>query len=180
MQLHCIYCLKSLHESWPDLHQGNRCAICRPHLPLVQSLLAVKSQPIPWQLASRLLIRVPCSSSCQHIHLQSRNAYACLQPKETAWSQCYMSLLSRGLPAGRPLLMISGQGATATVWTPDLLQTLAQGRQVTIFTNKGVGLSTEAEETQASSVAGKHQQLLGLPSLIRPASLVIHTTLQQC
>ena len=76
--------------------------------------------------------------------------------------------LSMGMPthAGRPLLMISGQGATATVWTPDLLQTLAQGRQVTIFTNKGISLSTEAEGTQASSVAGKHQQLLGLPSLI--------------
>ena len=55
--------------------------------------------------------------------------------------------------------MVSGQGATATVWTPDLLQTLAQGRQVTIFTNKGLGLSTEAGETQNSTVAGKHQHL---------------------
>ena len=50
--------------------------------------------------------------------------------------------------------MVAGQGATATVWTPDLLQTLAQTRQVTIFTNRGVGLSTDAQETEASSVAG--------------------------
>ena len=63
--------------------------------------------------------------------------------------------------------MVSGQGATATVWTPDLLQTLAQGRQVTIFTNKGLGLSTEAGETPNSTVAGKHQHL---PDLL-PACL---------
>ncbi len=50
--------------------------------------------------------------------------------------------------------MVSGQGATATVWTPDLLQTLAQGRQVTVFTNKGVGYSTDAEETETSSISG--------------------------
>lgn len=55
---------------------------------------------------------------------------------------------------GRPLIMVSGQGATATVWTPDLLQTLAQGRQVTVFTNRGVGYSTDAEETESSSVSG--------------------------
>lgn len=72
-------------------------------------------------------------------------------------SQSDDHVLSMGWAAGRPLLMIAGQGATATVWTPDLLQTLAQGRQVTVFTNKGLGLSTEAEETQDSSVAGKHQ-----------------------
>ena len=50
--------------------------------------------------------------------------------------------------------MISGQGATATVWTPDLLQTLAQGRQVTVFTNRGDGFSTDTEETQNGTVAG--------------------------
>ena len=55
--------------------------------------------------------------------------------------------------------MVSGQGATATVWTPDLLQTLAKGRQVTIFTNKGVGLSSDAEEPHASTVAGKYHRL---------------------
>ena len=66
------------------------------------------------------------------------------------------------LHAGRPLLMISGQGATATVWTPDLLQTLAQGRQVTIFTNRGVGLSRDAEETQNGTVAGADCQVVKL------------------
>ena len=49
--------------------------------------------------------------------------------------------------------MVSGQGATATIWTPDLLQTLAQGRQVTVFTNKGIGYSTDTQN-EASSVAG--------------------------
>lgn len=55
--------------------------------------------------------------------------------------------------------MVSGQGATATVWTPDLLQTLAQGRQVTIFTNKGIGYSTDTQH-EASSVAGLDLKLL--------------------
>ena len=50
--------------------------------------------------------------------------------------------------------MVAGQGATATIWTPDLLQTLAQGRQVTVFTNKCLGLSVDSEETQPSSVEG--------------------------
>ena len=50
--------------------------------------------------------------------------------------------------------MISGQGATATVWTPDLLQTLAQGRQVTVFTNRGIGLSQDTVETQNGTVEG--------------------------
>ena len=66
-------------------------------------------------------------------------------------NQCVSGLT---LCAGRPLLLIAGQGATATVWTPDLLQTLAQGRQVTVFTNRGIGLSQDLVETQNSTVAG--------------------------
>ena len=50
--------------------------------------------------------------------------------------------------------MVAGQGATATVWTPDLLQTLAQTRQVTVFTNRGLGFSQDAAETQNGTVAG--------------------------
>ena len=63
--------------------------------------------------------------------------------------QCILALA-----AGRNLIMVAGQGATATIWTPDLLQTLAQARQVTIFTNKGLGLSTDAATPYASTVAG--------------------------
>lgn len=33
--------------------------------------------------------------------------------------------------------MVAGRGATASTWQPDLLQTLASGRQVTIFDNRG-------------------------------------------
>ena len=51
--------------------------------------------------------------------------------------QCY---------AGRPLLLVAGRGQTASIWTPDLLKNLAQGRQVTIFDNRGIGLSYDAEE----------------------------------
>ena len=51
-------------------------------------------------------------------------------------------------------MMASGLGATATIWTPDLLQTLAQGRQVTIFTNKCLGLSVDSREAQADSIEG--------------------------
>ena len=62
----------------------------------------------------------------------------------------------RLLRVGRPLLLIAGSGATATIWTPDLLQTLAQGRQVTIFTNRGIGLSQTTVETQIRTVAGDY------------------------
>ena len=40
-------------------------------------------------------------------------------------------------------MMIAGQGATLSIWTPDLLKNLAAGRQVTIFDNRGIGLSTD-------------------------------------
>ena len=60
--------------------------------------------------------------------------------------------------------MVAGQDATATVWTPDLLQSLAQGRQVTIFTNKGIGLSTEEGETQNSTIAGRPLHMHSLPA----------------
>lgn len=33
--------------------------------------------------------------------------------------------------------MVAGRGATASNWDPDLLQTLAAERQVTIFDNRG-------------------------------------------
>lgn len=55
--------------------------------------------------------------------------------------------------------MVAGQGATATIWTPDLLQILAQGRQVTVFTNKGIGYSTGTEH-EATSVAGLSLKLV--------------------
>ena len=63
--------------------------------------------------------------------------------------------------SGRPLIVVSGQGATATVWTPDLLQTLAQGRQVTIFTNKCLGLSVDSQETEATSIEGDSSKVDG-------------------
>lgn len=93
--------------------------------------------------------------------------------------QCNHSCLSQQVSAprhaGRPLVMVSGQGATATVWTPDLLQTLAQGRQVTVFTNRGIGYSTDADETEASSVQGMDMQ--GNESVKR---CIISTPVQSC
>ena len=47
--------------------------------------------------------------------------------------------------AGAPkesLILIAGQGATSSVWTPDLLRCLAQNREVIPFDNQGMGLST--------------------------------------
>ena len=66
-------------------------------------------------------------------------------------------------------MVVSGQGATATIWTPDLLQTLAQGRQVTIFTNKCLRLSVDSQETQATSIEGH-----SCKSRFAPATLQAH------
>lgn len=33
-------------------------------------------------------------------------------------------------------MLVAGQGATKTVWGPDLLSSLAQGRQVVVFDNR--------------------------------------------
>ena len=44
--------------------------------------------------------------------------------------------------------MIAGSGATLGIWTPDLLKTLAQERQVIIFDNRGIGLSTDSAEIE--------------------------------
>ncbi|KAK9803318.1 hypothetical protein WJX73_001019 [Symbiochloris irregularis] len=45
---------------------------------------------------------------------------------------------------GRPLIMITGSGATYSDWTPDLLSGLAQNREVIIFDNRGIGRSTDS------------------------------------
>ena len=49
------------------------------------------------------------------------------------------------LNAGKPLVMLAGQGATARVWTPDLLRGLAQARQVYTPDNMGIGLSSKSD-----------------------------------
>ena len=51
-------------------------------------------------------------------------------------------LMKLDLHAGSPLMVIAGQGATSSVWTPGLLRGLAQARQVIIFDNMDIGLST--------------------------------------
>jgi len=50
--------------------------------------------------------------------------------------------------------MVSGQGATLGIWTPDLLKTLAAGRQVTIFDNRGIGYSTDADPEEENTILG--------------------------
>ncbi|HEY5154378.1 MAG TPA: alpha/beta hydrolase [Acidimicrobiales bacterium] len=44
---------------------------------------------------------------------------------------------------GPPLVLIVGQDSTMSYWGPDLLRALAQHDQVTIFDNRGVGLSSD-------------------------------------
>ena len=50
--------------------------------------------------------------------------------------------------------MVSGQGATLGIWTPDLLKTLATGRQVTIFDNRGIGYSNDADPEEENTILG--------------------------
>ena len=46
---------------------------------------------------------------------------------------------------------MAGQGATLGIWTPDLLKTLAQGRQVIIFDNRRIGFSTDFDDADRLS-----------------------------
>ena len=50
--------------------------------------------------------------------------------------------------------MVAGQGATLGIWSPDLLKTLAAGRQVTIFDNRGIGFSADSDEAEESTIEG--------------------------
>lgn len=103
-------------------------------------------------------LRLPSACLQKHVYniklMILGNAHPDVCKCHSCSAKSFIADLPACIPAGRPLIMVAGQGATATVWTPDLLQTLAQTRQVTIFTNRGVGLSTDAQETEASSVAG--------------------------
>ena len=57
------------------------------------------------------------------------------------------------LNAGRPLLLVAGRGQTLGTWTPDLLKNLAANRQVTVFDNRGIGLSTDADQNLNITIA---------------------------
>src|SRR4051812_42261872 len=43
---------------------------------------------------------------------------------------------------GTPLVMIAGYGLTMAEWDPTFVQTLAQGRRVIVFDNRGIGTSS--------------------------------------
>lgn len=67
--------------------------------------------------------------------------------------------------------MVSGQGATLGIWTPDLLKTLAAGRQVTIFDNRGIGFSTDVDPEEESTTLGYAEstvELIGALDLDQP------------
>ena len=73
----------------------------------------------------------------------------------------YLALLSSPVlsqqvvaDAGRPLVMVVGLGCTKSTWTPDLLQTLAENREVIIFDNRGSGHSTDPEWPDHGSLEG--------------------------
>ena len=56
--------------------------------------------------------------------------------------------------AETPLLMIPGHDQTLSIWTPDLLKTLASGREVIIFDYANFGLSTGVGTAAAASLQG--------------------------
>lgn len=47
--------------------------------------------------------------------------------------------------AGRTLVLIVGVGCTKSTWTPDLLHTIAESREVVIFDNRGSGQSHDKD-----------------------------------
>ncbi len=73
-----------------------------------------------------------------------------------------MILMLNQYCAGRPLVMVVGRGNTLSHWAPDLLQTLAAGRQVNIFDNRGIGMSTDSDPARESTVEGYAQSTVDL------------------
>lgn len=51
---------------------------------------------------------------------------------------------------GKPLVMINGFISTMSLWDPLLIEELAKTRQLIIFDNRGVGLSTDTKENNTS------------------------------
>ena len=51
---------------------------------------------------------------------------------------------------GRPLLMINGFVSTMSLWDPLLLAELSKNRQLILFDNRGVGLSTDTVENRTT------------------------------
>ena len=47
---------------------------------------------------------------------------------------------------GKPLVMINGFISTMSLWDPLLIEDLAKHRQLILFDNRGVGLSTDTKE----------------------------------
>ncbi len=73
---------------------------------------------------------------------------------------------------GRALVLIPGYGVTAAEWDPQLVQTLAQGRRVVVYDNRGLGNSTGpvarlTVATMARDAAGLIRALkLGRPDVL--------------
>lgn len=57
--------------------------------------------------------------------------------------QIKMAYYTRG--EGKPLLMINGYLSTMSLWDPALLERLEKNRQLILFDNRGVGLSSDTE-----------------------------------
>lgn len=51
---------------------------------------------------------------------------------------------------GKPLVMINGFASTMSLWDPLLLDKLAESRQLILFDNRGVGLSTDTSENNTT------------------------------
>ena len=63
-------------------------------------------------------------------------------PRDAA--QIKMAYYTRG--EGKPLLMINGYLSTMSLWDPALLERLEKNRQLILFDNRGVGLSSDTEK----------------------------------
>ena len=72
---------------------------------------------------------------------------------------------------GRPLVLIAGQGATSSIWGPDLLSSLAQDRPVVIFDTRCLLrlMTTHALELHAAldHVPSNQRIQLGYPMTAR-------------
>ena len=58
--------------------------------------------------------------------------------------------------------MVVGLGCTKSTWSPDLLHTLAENREVVVFDNRGSGHSKDPEWSEHASLEGYANSVVDL------------------
>jgi len=79
----------------------------------------------------------------------------------------------RSIGSGPPLLLLNGYGGTAADWDPNFLAALADGFEVVLPDNRGMGTSSWGDDAEALSVASMAEDVLALADRLALASFAL-------